>query len=332
MGVCPADPKELAASSSSPPPECPSHRSSSAYAAATDWPRTPKDAKQKPLKFKRDQPNVDDLLQKHAADIATLRAAVASDKRFADGANNRIIPYDDIWLLRFILSNGPGKSAEKAVRATLEYRAKKANLLARCAAGEDYPLAASMSKFSISEIYEKPTEAGEPVQLIRAGKSNVKKLMDTYSADEVVENMNYQKEQAFIRCDDATRRTRRLIKMVAVVDMHSQRFSDNDKRFYKAIGRASKESEMFYPQLLAITVGINVPSYMNLIWPIAKRVIPAKTLAKFRICSAKDTVTQSAILCPFAPAVFQPSTLVEFLGGAGPSTEVLGPVDRPKAL
>lgn len=309
----------------------PAHCRSSPAMAATNWPRAPENATQKPLKIKRDQPNVDDLLEKHAADIVKLRADIADDERFADGANNRI-PYDDIFLLRFLLSNGPGKSAEKAVRATLEYRAKNAELLARCAAGESHPLAESMCKLSISEIYSEPTEAGEPVQLIRAGKSNVKKMMDGYSADDVVENMNYQKEQAFILCDDATRRTRSLVKMVTVVDMHSQRFSDNDKRFYKALGRASKDSELFYPQLLAITVGINVPSYLNRLWPIVKRVMPAKTLAKFRICSAKDTVTQSAALCPFAPAVFRPSNLVEFLGGTGPSTEVLGPVDRPKVV
>ena len=338
MGVCPVDHNVLASSSELPPPECPAHQSTPTNAAATkaeantEWPRAPKDAQPKPLKMNRDQPNIDHLLQTHAADIAALKTAVSNDQRFLNGASNKIIPYDEIWLLRFILSNGPGKSAEKAVRATLDYRAKNATMLANCAAGKEHPLAAEIAKFSISEIYNQPTEAEEPVQLVRAGKSNMKKLMDTYSSEEVIETMIYQKEQAFLRCDEATRRTRKMIKMMTVVDMHSQKFSDNDKRFYKALGKASKDSELFYPQLLAITVGINVPSYMNLIWPIAKRVMPAKTLAKFRICSAKDTVTQSAVLCPFATTVFQPSSLVEFLGGEGLSTEVLGPVDRPKVL
>ena len=47
----------------------------------------------------------------------------------------------------------------------------------------------------------------------KAGKSNVKRLMDTYSADEVVQYMNFQKEEAFLLCDQATRRTRRLVKV-----------------------------------------------------------------------------------------------------------------------
>lgn len=307
--------------STSPPPECPAH--------GAEWPRATKNVKQKKLKFTREQPNVDELIEKHETKIASLRAALQDDERFVQGGVDRV-PYDDLWLLRFILSNPKAKDAEKAARQTLEYREQNADLLAKCAAGEEHPLHARMSKMSISEIYPMPTEAQEPVQLIRAGKSNIKKLMDVHTKDEVVEWMNYQKEQAFLRCDEATRSSRRLVKMVTVVDMHSQKFSDNDKRFYQALGKASKDSELFYPQLLEITVGINVPSYMSLLWPIAKAVMPKKTLAKFRICSAKDTVTQSAAMCPFATNVFQPETLVEFLGGSAPSTEVLGPVDRPR--
>ena len=51
-----------------------------------------------------------------------------------------------------------------------------------------------MCQLSISEIWRHPTLADEPVQLIRAGKSNVKRLMDTYSADDVVQYMNFQKD------------------------------------------------------------------------------------------------------------------------------------------
>jgi hypothetical protein len=317
--------KSSSTAESTPPPECPYHHqmtgSATASAAApaattpaattpappapppqtsppTAWPRAEPNAKVKKLAFARVQASVDELLATHAAAVATLRAAVADDAHFATGGTAKT-PYDDLWLLRFILSNG-AKEAEKAVRATLKYRADNAAMLALAAEGQEHPQKEAMCQLSISEIWRHPTLADEPVQLIRAGKSNVKRLMDTYSADDVVQYMNFQKEQAFLLCDEATRRTRRIVKMVTVVDMHSSRFADNDNRFFKALGRASKDSELFYPQLLAITVGINVPSYLNLIWPIAKRLMPAKTLSKFRICSARDTVTQSAAQCPFA--------------------------------
>lgn len=128
-----------------------------------------------------------------------------------------------------------------------------------------------------------PTRYDEPVQLIRAGKSNVHRLMDEYAFDDVVIFLNFQKEQAHLLCDEATRRTRRLVKMVTVVDMHSSRFSDNDNRFFKALGQASHESELYYPQLLAITVGINVPSYLNLICKTTHRRARAPTCAPARL-------------------------------------------------
>lgn len=312
--------KSSSTAESIPPPECPYHHQMTGSATASEaapaattpaattpapqtspptaWPRAEPNAKVKKLAFARVQASVDELLATHAAAVATLRAAVADDAHFATGGTAKT-PYDDLWLLRFILSNG-AKEAEKAVRATLKYRADNAAMLALAAEGQEHPQKEAMCQLSISEIWRHPTLADEPVQLIRAGKSNVKRLMDTYSADDVVQYMNFQKEQAFLLCDEATRRTRRIVKMVTVVDMHSSRFADNDNRFFKALGRASKDSELFYPQLLAITVGINVPSYLNLIWPIAKRLMPAKTLSKFRICSARDTVTQSAAQCPFA--------------------------------
>lgn len=239
------------------------------------------------------QPNIDELLEKHASSVANLRQVLADTLASHDPRAVRV-PYDDIWLLRFILSNGEA-GAEKAARATLKWRAEKAEMLARAAAGEPHHLHDTISKYSISEIYVHRTCADEPVQLIRAGISNVRKLMDVFSEAEVVEYMNFQKEEAFLACDEATRRTRRLVKvalppphgsatsecgrdvrcpphasalplapirspmrwqLVSVVDMHSSKFADNDSRFFKALGKASKESEVFYPQVLQITVGI----------------------------------------------------------------------------
>jgi hypothetical protein len=274
-----------------------------------DWPRAPPGASFKKLGFTREQKNVDELLVANAAAIATLREALADTDLSKYNLGYRV-PYDDIWLLRFILSNG-NQGAEKAGRATLAYRAANVELLERAAVGDNTKYQ-PLLRYSIAQVYSQRTTMDEPVQLIRAGKSNVKKLMDLFTEDEVVESMNFQKEQLFLMCDEATRRTRRLVKMVTCLDMHSSKFTDNDKRFFKALGRASKDSELYYPQLLQITVAINVPSYLNLIWPIAKRVMPAKTLAKFRICSARNTLTESAVKCPFATTAFTPECALTF--------------------
>ena len=91
-----------------------------ATAATPLWPRAPPDAKPKQLAFERPQANVDELLRLHAAPIAALKAAVADMPQFAAELSGPV-PYDELFLLRFLLSNGE-KGAEKAVRATLKYR------------------------------------------------------------------------------------------------------------------------------------------------------------------------------------------------------------------
>ena len=93
-------------------------------------------------------------------------------------------------MLRLILSNGEA-GAEKAARATLKWRADKADMLRLAAEGTLHPMHATISKYSISETFYRRTNADEPVQLIRAGISNVRKLMDVCTEDEVVEYMNY---------------------------------------------------------------------------------------------------------------------------------------------
>ena len=171
--------KGAAAESTAPPPGCPYHQAVSAAdvtpkveiteevkpAEAAAWPRAEPNAKQKKLAFTRMQANVDELLEKHAAAVTTLRAAVASDANFASGGT-AAVPYDDLWLLRFILSNGE-KEAEKAAKATLTYRAENAWMMQLAAEGKAHPQKDEMSALSISEIWSKPTLADEPVQLIR---------------------------------------------------------------------------------------------------------------------------------------------------------------------
>lgn len=280
---------------------------------ASAWPRAGDNATLKPLSMKRSQECVADLLREHAAAIAELRAALADEPLLAQ--------YDDLFVLRFVLSNG--KSAEEPLRQTLRWRDANAEMLARAGRGEPHPKNKEMGFYSIADLIPTRTLSDEPVMVVRAGRSRVKTLMDKFTEEEVVDWLNYPKEWAFQICDEATRRTGRLVKMVTVVDMHSSRLSDNDKRFYKALGGASKDAEVYYPQLLSMTVPINTPSFLNILWVFAKRLLPKKTIEKMRLCGARDTLKQPATKCPWVTYNFAPEDLPDFLGGTAPPTEML---------
>ena len=281
----------------------------------TAWPRVPEGSKLKKPTFPRPQANIDDLLTQHADAIATLRKAVADDA-------NLTSEVDDIWLLRFILSNGSASKAEGPLRATLAYRAEHRERLAQAASEYSDPKHLDMSKYSIADLLPAHVTSlsNEPILVVRVGRSDVKALMDRYTEDEVVDSLNYSKETAFRRCDQATRETRRLVKMITVLDMAAMKLSGNDKRFMKALGRSSREAEVRYPQLLALTVPINAPFFIGLLWGIGKRFLPARTLAKMRFCGSRDSCKQSAAECPVVGHNFSPDALCTFLGGTLPPT------------
>ena len=151
-----------------------------------------------------------------------------------------------------------------------------------------------------------------------AGRADTRRLMDTFSEEAVVGYLNDLKEAAYARCDAATRRTRRLVKMVTVIDMAHARLGETDRRFLRCLGRSSSLGERHYPQLIALTVPINVPPLVGFLWQLGRRLLPEHMLARLRFCAAHDSARQSVAECPFAARYFTPETLCTFLGGRLP--------------
>jgi len=269
----------------------------------------PKGAKLKQTKFDRTQSDVDELLKEHASTIEALRVKLLDEPHY-DAA-----VHDELFVLRFVLSNGAAK-AEVPLRETIKWRHENAASLTEAATGVRQAKHDAMGKLSIADLLDVTTLQDEPILVVRTGRSNVKALMDAYTEDEVVEYLNYSKETAYARCDATTRRTRRLVKMITILDMAASKISGNDRRFMRALGRSSKEAEVHYPQLLALTVPVNPPAFVNLLWGVAKHFLPQRTLAKMRFCGARDTTRQSVAECPFAGRNFTADTLCTFLGGA----------------
>ena len=103
---------------------------------------------------------------------------------------------------------GDGDEPEKAAdaaRATLRYRAANSDLLRRAMEGGGSHEAA-LGALNKQALLSSPTLLGEPVHVVRAAASDVKKLMDDFTEEEVVEHLNLSKARAFLRCAAETRR------------------------------------------------------------------------------------------------------------------------------
>ena len=228
--------------------------------------------------------DVDALLVEHKAAIAELRESVRDclpqDSDF----------YDDIFLLRFVLTwekKGGLAQSSDAVRQTVEWRAKNAEALAQTVRTGLAPGEEVMKKFNTAG-YAGSLAGMEPLFIVRTGYCNLKGLMNACTVEEVTRLSTISKEVAFAECDKKTRETRKLVKMISIIDLEGFSMFGGDSRFHKALGESSKQAAIYYPQLLGKTVLI---SEHLCCCPSRPRLAPPSSLL---LVAGDDTDTHSA--------------------------------------
>ena len=157
-----------------------------------------------------DQANVDELLAKHAADIVALRAAVPELPPV--NALETGTDWDDIWLLRWVLSYPDVEARVEALKKAIVYRTERKAFLANAAAGGPDPCP-GVQRLQVADFHG-TTEYGEPVFMVRTGCSNPTAVMDAFDEKQVLDLELHRREIAFRKCDAETRSRRVIVKMV----------------------------------------------------------------------------------------------------------------------
>lgn len=216
-----------------------------------------------------DRPPVADLLREHAEPLARLRELTRGWQNEADD----VLRLDDLALLRFIISHkGNADSAAEAVRKTLDWRQEKAELLACAKSGTPPPMNDEIVKYTVADFLV--TSWGVPIIVIRAGKSDTGGLVKYVEHEDLLDWLMYQRERAFVVCDVVTRHTGKLTKAMTVVDLLDQSMFRLSYTFAGIVQQTSKLSEVCYPQLLSKSVMMNMPSFVSLVWKVARCALP----------------------------------------------------------
>ncbi|OQR84685.1 hypothetical protein ACHHYP_13093 [Achlya hypogyna] len=247
--------------------------------------------------------NLDALLQERAEDVATLRNLV----------QDVLQPeHDDIWLLRFLLSNGSPAASQEPIRFTIKWRAERAEALAKVRTGANAPHYDQVSKYQVAGDH-KYTSLGEPIFIVRIGLCNPRALMDNVPYNDVVDYMMLSRESTLLYLDAKSRETRTLIKVITVLDFANfSLLRGNDSRFSKVLGDTSKLSEKMYPQLLGRTVFVNTPAIFTWCLKLIKPLMSEKSVAKMVFCPGGKRLGD----CPFVSMYLPLPDLPSFLGGA----------------
>ena len=114
-------------------------------------------------------------------------------------------------------------------------------------------------------------------------------------------------------CDEITRKTRKLTKMIIINDMRDTSILSNDKKFLKCLGDSSKISEKLYPQLLDKNIFLNSSKVVKVLMNMASLFMSKKSLSKISVCKG-DTLKDDLQKCPYALKNISLQSLPTFLG------------------
>eukprot|EP00750_Incisomonas_marina_P019448 INCI3402.2.p1 GENE.INCI3402.2~~INCI3402.2.p1 ORF type:complete len:455 (-),score=74.16 INCI3402.2:85-1338(-) len=259
------------------------------------------------------QADVDELITKFRVKIDKLR------QRVIDIVPQDDPQYDDLFYLRYVLSfKAKTTKCVEPIRFTVDYRTKHKDIFEKIYAEgvNAVPHHIEAMRFNCTGM-SGTLPTGEPIWVVRTGHSMQTQLMNTLSKEQVQEWLTLSKEVQWHICDTHTRKTRKLTKMITIIDFQGYSMGASDRRFFKALGDSSKASAKCYPQLLGKTVIVNAPSFFRWMFKVFSVFQPKSSIEKMAICPVKHSAEKSAQDCPWLSRLQGVGSVPPFLGGTG---------------
>ena len=274
------------------------------------------------------QDAVADLLgaEGRRGEIAALRSRLGAELPTVDPVG---VAFDELFLLRFVLSFKSAAEAEAPLRACVKWRLANGALLRAARAnhrGDEAAVDALMPQlkhvkhFMSGKLHAKVTGLGGPFYMIRGCLGDDKALrlyMEEHGFDLLRDFMLLQRETAFHICNATTQKTGKLVKMMTFHDMGGMNFSF-DRKFLKQMGAVSKLSESLFPQLLQAVVLLNAPGFVRGLMTVARPFFSRRLVEKINFCGAESTHTappDAIRRCPVATRLLAIDSIPSFLGG-----------------
>ena len=247
---------------------------------------------------------IERLLEEHNIEVNTLR----------DRLKDVLEPekHDELWLLRYILSNKTAAEAETPARFAIEWTTKYKNEIEAVINGAKPPKSEIISQFQVAGEH-KSTVNGDPIFIVRVGLSNPRGLMDAVSYEEIVLHMILFRMRMMHHCHVESKKRGRLVKTISVLDFQNTRFT-LDSRFAKLTGETSKLTEQLFPQLLGKSIFINVPTYILWTINLIKPLMSKRAVEKMTFCPALQS-GKDLSACPFVSKFIKAEDVPTFLGG-----------------
>jgi len=249
--------------------------------------------------------DVDVLLAQREGAVAELRTACKQEIAAVQQLfSEEELVIDEIFLLRFVLTRDV-KTAKRNLKGFLQWLTENKGFMDGMARQVDF-----IHHFLI-ELDLDLLINGFPVMVIRFDKSNVPALMNSVAEKNFVQIALWANVVLNDALDTLTRRTRRLTKIIRVLDLRGVGFSHYDRRFMRAMSVISKLAEKQSPELMSKLVVVNPPPFIAIPTKIMMPLLSARLKEKHTICDPSKGPGECCFLHNPALAPLLP----RFLGG-----------------
>jgi hypothetical protein len=270
-----------------------------------------------------ERPLIKDLLEKHADAISSVRVVILADDdgRAIYHKGDNAQRYDDIWILRYVLSHkGVVKSAGKSALKTIKFREeKKMNELGdirhrlmnhgvdKTDESSDIEPVPGFEMFGRycrenAVFVTLPDKDRGIILYCDLGQIDQDGLAAGMNEEDMTEYALHGNEAIFQVLDDVTRRTGRLTKQMKIIDMGNVFLSKMNRAYIKRDAACSKALEDFYPQLLGAMFIANSPSWVSALWSALRPFFPKRVAEKIdflpplsKMKAAKKTLLKSIL-------------------------------------
>jgi len=237
-----------------------------------------------------ERPFVKDLLAENSSAIATVKKAARTHPLYEPSR------YDDIWILRFVLSHKRDTdAASHAAIATMEFR-KEHNLNEKdlrglikhfdgapfTTAGYGLPYSDKMDLCAGENavVFAMPDKNRGLIQYIFLSKMDMNKINETMTHDDLKKEMMYTNESLYQVLDGITRKTGRLTKIIKFVDFDGMSLKRMNRGYLSMDAAVAKELENFFPQILGGLLVVHAPKWINGIWKFVRPLMPKRVVEK----------------------------------------------------
>ena len=254
---------------------------------------------------------VEDAVKEHAELMSKLRQDCKEDIAKDPEQFN-----DDLFLVKFCLSHkGDVEKTKTALKASIDFRVKHKDMLAKLATGWRHPSEIKLNRYSPA-CRHGATNDGSPLFIVEGGRANLDLTVENCTEEEITDAIVYGKEFVYQQCIEETKKRGYIVKMITIQNSkYSSTWADFNRKFLGILGNASKSMELVYPQLVGAVVLTNPLPIINALISFCKFIMSESMMSKIKICGAKSTVTGDIGTCPIAGQIFNLDNLPSNLGG-----------------